>query len=620
MRPISKLVSVFLTAILLCSCEKKATAPVLTTNPVTNVTTTTAVSGGEITDDGGATIITKGVCWNVSDKPTIENNKSAESSTSASFTSNISQLAPATTYYVRAYATNSAGTSYGSSVTFKTLGDKPAAQANSVSDVTINSATLQGTVNPNLFSTTVSFEWGTSINYGNTTIVSGSPINISISSDVSVDLTGLTPGTTYHFRIKATNDLGETYSGDMQFTTLGQVPAITNQSFSDVTVNSSTLTGSVNPNYLSTTVSIDWGTSLSYGNTVSYAQNPLNGSTPINITSALTGLTPGTTYHFRISATNALGTSKGNDLTFLTLGGVPLAQPKAAANLQYATATIKGSVNPNYFSTTVSFEWGTTASYGNTIAASPGILTGKDLSEVSADLSGLTQGTVYHYRIKATNELGTTNSDDQVFTTLAPVSDIDGNIYNIRTIGTLIWMTENLKTSHYNNGDPIPVVTDSVIWNHLTTGAYSDYENFPANSTIYGKLYNWYAVNDNREICPTGWRPATPLDWGNLLEFAGWDSYTGGKLKETGYSHWNSPNAGATNEFGFTALPGGYRYPQGFRNINKSGAWWCAKNPLFPNDEDVNTVLLWNERSDFTFIGSSSADKVIGSSVRCTKE
>ena len=604
MNSISKLVPVILTTLLLYSCEKKPTNPVLTTTAVTNVTTTTAVSGGEITDDGGATIIAKGVCWNVSDKPTIENNKSAESSTSGSFASNLSQLAPGTSYYVRAYATNSAGTSYGESVTFKTLGDKPAFQANSVSNITINSATLKGTVNPNLLSTTVSFEWGTSISYGNTIIVTESPISVSTSSDVSVDLTGLTPGTTYHFRINATNDLGITNSDDMQFTTLGQVPAITNQNSSEVTVNASTITGSVNPNYLSTTVSIEWGTSINYGNTVSYAQNPLTGSTPISISSTLTGLTSGTTYHFRISATNALGTSKGNDLTFLTLGGVPLAQPKTAANLQYTSATIRGSVNPNYFSTTVSFEWGTTTSYGNTIDAAPGTLTGKDLSDVSADLSGLTQGTIYHFRIKATNELGTTNSADQVFTTLAPVTDIDGNIYNIRTIDTLVWMTENLNTSHYSNGDPIPVETDSLIWNHLTTGAYCDYDNTSANSTIYGKLYNWYALNDNRELCPTGWHTATPLDWGALLEFAGWDSNTGGKLKETGTSHWNSPNTGATNEYGFTALPGGYRYPQGFMNINLTGAWWCAKNPL-STDDNVNMLYLWSDRSDFTFLGSN---------------
>jgi uncharacterized protein (TIGR02145 family) len=619
MKLISKLVSVILVTLLIYSCEEKPTAPVLTTSTLTNITTTTAVSGGEITADGGATIIAKGICWNVSDNPTIENSKTTESSTSASFISNLSQLTPNTTYYVRAYATNSAGTSYGESETFKTLGDKPVSQANSVSNITINSATLNGIVNANLLSTTVSFEWGTSASYGNTSTASGSPVTGSTSVNISVDLNGLTPGTTYHFRVKATNDLGVTSSEDLQFTTLGQISTITNQIASDITVNSTNITCSVNPNYLSTTVSIDWGTSTNYGNTISYAQNPLTGSTPVSISATLTGLTPGTTYHLRISAINALGTYMTHDLTFLTLGGSPSTQIKTAENLQYTSATIKGSVNPNYFATAVSFEWGTTTSYGNTIDALPSTLTGNGYGDVSANLSALTQETIYHFRIKATNELGTNTSADQTFTTLAPITDGDGNVYNIRTIGTLIWMTENLKTSHYNNGEPIPAVTDSTVWNYLTSGAYSDYDNTSTNSLIYGKLYNWYAVNDNRKLCPTGWRPATPLDWGALLEFAGWDSNTGGKLKETGTAHWSSPNTGATNEYGFTALPGGYRYPQGFGNINLTGAWWCAKNPL-SSDDNVNMVYFWNNRSDFTFLGSPPVAKSIGFSVRCVKD
>lgn len=276
-------------------------------------------------------------------------------------------------------------------------------------------------------------------------------------------------------------------------------------------------------------------------------------------------------------------------------------------------------MNLNYFSTSVTFEWGTTTSYGNSITPSQSPATGSSSVNVNTDLSGLTQGTTYHFRINAINDLGTINSEDMTFTTLAPITDVDGNSYNIRTIGTQIWMTENLKTARYNNGDPIPNVADSLTWNHLATGAYCVYDNNSENSVVYGKLYNWYAVNEDRKLCPTGWHPATPSEWGTLLTFAGWDNQTGGKLKETGVAHWDYPNTGATNETGFTAIPGGYRFPQGFRDLHIAGVWWVAKNPLFV-ENSVTQLFLWNNRSDFTFLGTNISDKVNGHAVRCIKD
>jgi len=277
-------------------------------------------------------------------------------------------------------------------------------------------------------------------------------------------------------------------------------------------------------------------------------------------------------------------------------------------------------VNPNYFSTSFEFEWGPTVSYGNTITPLQNPLTGHTSVNVTANLSGLSKGAEYHYRVKATNELGSIISNDMTFTTLSPISDIDGNVYEILTIGSQVWMAENLKTTKYRNGDPIPNVSDSLIWNHLLTGAYCDYDNNPSNSIIYGRLYNWYTVDDPRNLCPSGWHSAKASEWSALLTFLGWDNNTGNKLKEPGITHWNYPNNGATNESGFTGLPGGLRAPQGFIQIINTAVWWTARDSWWNENTAPSSVFLFYDRSDFGFIGTSIKGKIDGESVRCIRD
>ena len=144
-----------------------------------------------------------------------------------------------------------------------------------------------------------------------------------------------------------------------------------------------------------------------------------------------------------------------------------------------------------------------------------------------------------------------------------PVTDVDGNIYQTVTIGNQVWMAENLKVTHYRNGDPIPHVTDFSTWASLSTGAHCAYNNDSALVADYSRLYNWYAVNDSRNIAPEGWHVATDAEWQALIDYLGGLVVAGGKMKETGLAHWSSPNAGATNSSGFTALPGGYRRNDG---------------------------------------------------------
>lgn len=161
------------------------------------------------------------------------------------------------------------------------------------------------------------------------------------------------------------------------------------------------------------------------------------------------------------------------------------------------------------------------------------------------------------------------------------VTDIDGNSYPVVTIGSQTWMAENLRTTRYRDGDTILNVTDNDAWGGLTIGAWSHYENNPVNDSIYGKLYNWYAAA-NPNICPQGWHVPTDDEWGQLINHVGGYGLGGGRMKTTGAIEegsglWHAPNTGATNESGFSGVPGGLRTSGGtFAYLGEIGFFWSA--------------------------------------------
>jgi uncharacterized protein (TIGR02145 family) len=163
------------------------------------------------------------------------------------------------------------------------------------------------------------------------------------------------------------------------------------------------------------------------------------------------------------------------------------------------------------------------------------------------------------------------------------VSDIDDNVYRTVKIGTQCWMVENLKVTHYRNGDPItrgflfPYDPYYHGWGYYTQ--YFDYNDDPSISAIYGRLYGWTVVRDSRKIAPVGWRVATDDDWHTLATFV---NYNAGKLKESGTAHWPSPNT-ATNETGFTAIPNGYVINVSPILLGTTAVWW-APQVLTPNN------------------------------------
>ncbi len=207
------------------------------------------------------------------------------------------------------------------------------------------------------------------------------------------------------------------------------------------------------------------------------------------------------------------------------------------------------------------------------------------------------------------------NNDDTPPPPVTTVTDFDGNVYQTITIGTQVWMAENLKVTHYCNGDAIPNVTDGTQWSNLTTGAYCNYSNDVNYAASYGRLYNWHTVSDSRNICPAGWHVPSDAEWVTLTDYLGGIIVAGGKMKETGTTHWNSPNTGATNESGFTALPAGKRSNSGtFSVVGSSAVWWTST--------EYNTSSAWNRSISCISSGidCSGSIKQTGVSVRCLKD
>jgi uncharacterized protein (TIGR02145 family) len=205
---------------------------------------------------------------------------------------------------------------------------------------------------------------------------------------------------------------------------------------------------------------------------------------------------------------------------------------------------------------------------------------------------------------------------------LKGVKDIDNNRYDIITIGTQTWMAENLKTTRYNDGTVIPLVTDGAAWGTASTNGapgYCWYNNESSNLISYGALYNWYAINTttngNKNVCPTGWHVPTDGEWTTLTDALGGIGVAGGKMKEAGFDHWVSPNTDATNESGFAGLPGGLRNSFGtFFNVGNDGNWWSST-------ED-DTPSAWYRYLSYYYgnVYRYGYSKGSGFSVRCLRD
>ncbi len=215
-----------------------------------------------------------------------------------------------------------------------------------------------------------------------------------------------------------------------------------------------------------------------------------------------------------------------------------------------------------------------------------------------------------------------------LYTMGSGITDIDGNFYPSIIINGQEWMQQNLAVSKYRNGDPIPTGLSNTTWQNTTSGAYAIYNNDAANNTTYGKLYNWYAVNDSRGLCPAGWHVPSDAEWTTLINYldpnaAGGDVFpniAGGKMKSTGTIEngdglWYSPNEQATNESGFTGLPGGYSDDYGsYSSVGYDGYWWSST--------EYGSSVAWIRllTYDYSDVYRYTDGKRLGFSVRCVRD
>jgi uncharacterized protein (TIGR02145 family) len=252
---------------------------------------------------------------------------------------------------------------------------------------------------------------------------------------------------------------------------------------------------------------------------------------------------------------------------------------------------------------------------------------GRGVGSFSSCISGLEPNTLYYVRAYATNSDGTGYGSATSFKTLEEGTgavDADGNVYSTVIIGKQEWFAENLKTTKYSNGTPIPNVTGYFDWFNLTSDAYAWYDNNEASyKNAYGALYNWNAVNTGI-LCPTGWRVPTDAEWTILTDYVGGEKIAGGKLKSTrtepfAHPRWLTPNNYATNVYGFSALPGGYRfsdhYNEGpFLSMGSYGTWWSCS--------ERSETSVWCRAIDHYYgnMTRSFTFKKYGLSVRCIKD
>lgn len=623
-----------------CCDPDEAKIPEVTTVKPTDITVSTAATGGNLVSDGGADITEHGICIATTPQPVWNRIKVSGAPKSGAFSVNPADLEPNTTYYVRAYATNRAGTGYGRDEMFTTKkpgdpGDgeaSPEITTGQISDITTTTAKAEGTVvkrgTPPL--TEYGFCYSVSVN----PTVGGDKLIVSeaVSADntpFSGQLINLTPYTRYYVRAYAKNDKGTVYGTQTEFTTESVAPVVATVAGEALTGTSTTVGGNISetgaPHYFERGVcySLQDAPAIDGGATrvvVPHNENAGQGA----FSAQLTGLTPGTVYYARAYAkykTDKEYTVYGETTSFRTKNNNarlhivsidPL--PIEPITLPYVPGTDEYCFTFTFPAPPagVRFECNFSGDYEDPNASSVWLKGGGTNNNIPL---GATTSV-----LKVTAEDGVT-SLTYTFTYIVGeiVKDVDNNTYGIYEIGGKKWMNQNLKTTRYNDGAAIPKITDAAQWSQAAGGAYCWYNNVdavytgdaaycrPANETTYqeekntlGALYNYETVKTNK-LCPAGWHIPSTAEWDALIASLGGEYAAGQKMRDS---------------FGFNALPGGWRNNDGsFESAGTTGYgyWWTSAS----TDAIAYALALRFSNNQFVQGGGSYKE---GASVRCVKD
>jgi len=598
------------------SFNTSAVVPALTTITVTSITSTSAVSGGDITSSGGASVTVRGVCWGTLENPTTSDDHTTDGFGTGLYSSSLTGLTGNTTYYVRAYATNNAGTAYGNELSFKTGAIVPTLTTAAITSITSTTATSGGDISSDGGSsvTAKGVCWGTS---ANPTTADSKTSDGTGTDPFTSNITGLNPGITYHVRAYATNSAGTAYGDDVTFTAGAVLATVTTTAVSDITSSTAASGGNVTSDggSLVTDRGICWNTSA---NPTTADSKTSDGSGTGSFTSSITGLLPNTTYYVRAYAISSAGTNYAtNELTFTTNTAVPTVNTVPVSGITATTANSGGEITNTGGASILSRGvcWSTTS--GPTIdddKTSDGTGSGSFISS----LTGLSSVTTYYLRAYATNSAGTNYGNQVSFTTICggilPVTHTAGDVapvsktVNYGTVETNLtgankcWITQNLGAD--NQAGLATDATETAAgwyWQFNRKQGYKYDESTRTPSTTWitdiDEASDWTATNDPCTILlGTGWRIPTETEWTNADNNGGWGNY-------------NDPYASvlklhAAGSLSFTYGVLGYRGSCGYYWSSMQGSGTDGWDLFFSMDHSVMT----------------SGPKAFGLSVRCLRD